>query len=82
MTSLARAIADHLAILMNGRIVAHGRPDDVLDGINTTDDFNRIYEYSDFTGPPLLDDAKATVGGRQTNTLQWTSRWSSSRRSQ
>jgi ABC-type glutathione transport system ATPase component len=36
--SLARAIADHLANLVNGRIVAHGRPDDVLDGINTTDD--------------------------------------------
>lgn len=58
---LARELADNLAILVNGRIVAFGPPSEVLDGIITTDDFDRRFEFSDFRGPALLEEAEAAI---------------------
>jgi phospholipid/cholesterol/gamma-HCH transport system ATP-binding protein len=57
--ALARELADDLAILVNGRIVAFGPPDEVLEGIGSTEDFDRAFEFSDDTGPPRLEDAEA-----------------------
>jgi phospholipid/cholesterol/gamma-HCH transport system ATP-binding protein len=62
--ALAQSIADHLAILVNGRIVAFGPPREVLDGIKSTEDFDRRFEFSDFTGPPKLDEAEADADRR------------------
>jgi phospholipid/cholesterol/gamma-HCH transport system ATP-binding protein len=56
---LASSLADNLAILVNGRIVAAGPPSEVLDGVESTEDFDRRFEFSDFTGPPRLEDAEA-----------------------
>jgi phospholipid/cholesterol/gamma-HCH transport system ATP-binding protein len=56
---LARSLADNLAIMVNGRIVAAGPPDEVLYGVESTDDFDRRFEFSDFVGPPRLEDAEA-----------------------
>lgn len=61
---LAREIADNLAILVNGRIVAFGPPEEVLDGVETTDDFDRKFEFSDYQGPPKLADAEADAERR------------------
>jgi phospholipid/cholesterol/gamma-HCH transport system ATP-binding protein len=59
--SLARELADNLAIMVNGRIVAFGPPEEVLDGIVSTEDFDRKFEFSDFQGPPRLEDAEAAA---------------------
>jgi phospholipid/cholesterol/gamma-HCH transport system ATP-binding protein len=69
---LARTLADNLAVLINGRIVAAGPPAEVLDGVETTDDFDRRFEFSDFVGPPRLDPAEVAalqrrVEGRDPN---------------
>jgi phospholipid/cholesterol/gamma-HCH transport system ATP-binding protein len=61
---LARDLADNLAILVNGRIVAFGPPSEVLDGIRSTEDFDRRFEFSDYTGPPRLADAEASADRR------------------
>lgn len=61
---LAREIADNLAILVNGRIVAFGPPEEVLEGVETTDDFDRKFEFSDYQGPPKLVDAEADAERR------------------
>jgi phospholipid/cholesterol/gamma-HCH transport system ATP-binding protein len=58
---LARTLADHLAILVNGRIVAAGPPGEVLAGIHSTEDFDSRFEFSGFVGPPRLADAEAAV---------------------
>ncbi|WP_156935253.1 ATP-binding cassette domain-containing protein [Pseudonocardia spinosispora] len=62
---LARRLADNLAIMVNGRIVAHGPPHEVLHGIETTDDFDARFEFSDYTGPPRLDEAEASAERRR-----------------
>lgn len=59
--SLARELADNLAIMVNGRIVAFGPPDEVLEGIESTEDFDRKFEFSDFQGPPRMEDAEAAA---------------------
>ena len=61
---LARSMADNLAIMVNGRIVAYGPPHEVLDGIESTDDFDKKFEFSDYTGPAALDDV-ATIAERK-----------------
>ena len=58
---LARSLADHVAILVNGRIVACGPPGDILDGIASSGDFDRRFEFSDYLGPPRLRDAVAAA---------------------
>ena len=61
---LARELADTLAILVNGRIIACGPPSEVLDGIVTTEDFDRKFEFSDYQGPAMLGDAEAAAVSR------------------
>lgn len=54
---LARAVADEVAILAHGRIVAHGAPDDVLHDIAGAEEFEERYAASDWMGaPPAPDD--------------------------
>lgn len=40
---LAHAIADKVAVLVEGRIVAHGPPGDVLGNLTTTEDFAELF---------------------------------------
>jgi phospholipid/cholesterol/gamma-HCH transport system ATP-binding protein len=54
---VARTLADNLAILVHGRIVAAGPPGEVLEGIESTEDFDRRFEFSDYRGPAQLDAA-------------------------
>jgi phospholipid/cholesterol/gamma-HCH transport system ATP-binding protein len=54
---VARALADNLAILVHGRIVAVGPPQEVLEGIVTPEDFDRRFEFSDYRGPAQLEEA-------------------------
>lgn len=58
---LARSVADHLAVLVNGRIVAAGPPAEILDGVESTDDFDRRFEFSDRVYPPRPEDAEAAT---------------------
>jgi phospholipid/cholesterol/gamma-HCH transport system ATP-binding protein len=58
---LARRLADNLAILVNGRIVAFGPPEEVLDGIVDTEDFDRRFEFSDYLGPARLREAEVAA---------------------
>ncbi len=59
--NLARTVADNLAVLVNGRIVAFGPPEEVLEGIESTDDFDRKFEFSDYIGPERLSAAEAAA---------------------
>jgi ABC-type glutathione transport system ATPase component len=62
---LARALADKLAVLVNGRIIAAGRPVVVLDGVRDAADFDRRFEFSDYTARPRLEDALAAATRRR-----------------
>lgn len=53
---LARALGGSLAVLANGRIVAHGRAAELLVGVDTSDEFDRRFRLSDFMGPLRLGD--------------------------
>ncbi|MGH3624030.1 MAG: ATP-binding cassette domain-containing protein [Sciscionella sp.] len=44
---LGRLLADEVAVLAEGKIVAYGPPDVVLDGIRTASDFHRCFGFSD-----------------------------------
>ncbi|HEY2203938.1 MAG TPA: ATP-binding cassette domain-containing protein [Pseudonocardia sp.] len=61
---LAREMADRLAIMVNGRIVAVGSPMELLDGVKSSDDFDQRYEFSDQSGPPRLEEAQADADRR------------------
>lgn len=61
---LARSLADNLAILVSGRIVAYGPPRELLEDVESTDDFDKRFEFSDYTGPARLDDV-ATIAERK-----------------
>jgi phospholipid/cholesterol/gamma-HCH transport system ATP-binding protein len=58
---IARVLADNLAILVHGRIVAFGPPGEVLEGVESTDDFDRRFEFSDYRGPAQLEEAEEVV---------------------
>lgn len=62
---LARELADNLAIMVNGRIVAFGPPEEVLEGVESTEDFDRKFEFSDYQGPPRFEDAEAAAERRR-----------------
>lgn len=49
--ALARRIAQRLAILCHGRIVADGDPDVLLDGVDSAEEFDRRYRVLDTVGP-------------------------------
>lgn len=53
---LARALGGSLAILCNGRIVAHGSAAELLDGVTTSEEFEHRFRLSDFMGPLRMDD--------------------------
>ncbi|WP_060722385.1 ABC transporter ATP-binding protein [Pseudonocardia sp. EC080625-04] len=63
---LARALADTVAILCHGRIVAAGPPSELLRGVHDADEFDRRFRLSDLLGPPDPDATRAELdGGRK-----------------
>jgi phospholipid/cholesterol/gamma-HCH transport system ATP-binding protein len=59
---LAREVADVVAVLVNGRIVAQGPPAEVLRGIESSDELDQRFEFSDSVGPPpQLQDARTSA---------------------
>jgi ABC-type transporter Mla maintaining outer membrane lipid asymmetry ATPase subunit MlaF len=48
----ARRIGQHLAILVNGRIVTAGDPAELLDGVDSGEEFDRRFRIMDHLGPP------------------------------
>lgn len=60
---LAREMADTVAILCHGRIVATGPPSELLRGVHDADTFDRRFRLSDFLGPPDPDATRAELDG-------------------
>lgn len=58
---VARALADDIAVLVNGRIVIAGRQEDVLDGVTEAAPFLWNIERQDHEGPSRLADARMAV---------------------
>ncbi|HEY2223825.1 ATP-binding cassette domain-containing protein [Actinomycetospora sp.] len=56
---LARELGDHLAILANGRIIATGSAAELLNGVETNEQFDHRFQISDFLGPPRIEDVRA-----------------------
>ncbi|MCD2193757.1 ATP-binding cassette domain-containing protein [Actinomycetospora endophytica] len=56
---LARELGDHLAILCNGRIITTGSAAELLNGIETNEQFDHRFQISDFLGPPRMEDIEA-----------------------
>jgi phospholipid/cholesterol/gamma-HCH transport system ATP-binding protein len=67
---VACMLADNLAILVHGRIVAFGPPAEVLQGIESTEDFDRRFEFSDYQGPPQLEQALKYATKPKTSSLE------------
>ncbi|WP_308817631.1 ABC transporter ATP-binding protein [Pseudonocardia alni] len=61
--ALARELADTVAILCHGRIVACGPPSELLHGVADSDDFDRRFRISDLLGPPDPDATRAELDG-------------------
>ena len=62
---LARAVGKRLAILANGRIVASGPTEVLLDGVRDATDFDTRFRVRDSLGPP-------TVGAPEAENRRWT----------
>ena len=56
---LARELGHHLAILANGRIITTGSAAELLNGIETNEQFDHRFQISDFLGPPRMSDIEA-----------------------
>lgn len=56
---LARELGHHLAILANGRIITTGSAAELLNGIETNEQFDHRFQLSDFLGPPRMSDIEA-----------------------
>ncbi len=56
---LARELGDHLAILANGRIITTGSAAELLNGVETNEQFDHRFQVSDFLGPPRMADIEA-----------------------
>ncbi len=56
---LARELGDHLASLCNGRIITTGSAAELLNGIDSNEDFDHRFRVSDFLGPPRMADILA-----------------------
>ncbi len=73
--ALARELADRVAILCNGRIVAVGEPAEVLDGVDDSDAFEHRFRTSDYLGRPDRELAMAEVERRrESRTLELNTR--------
>lgn len=59
---LAREFGEHLAILGNGRIVATGEASELLDGVESSDAFDRRFAVSDLWGPLDRDEVNRSLG--------------------
>ena len=61
--ALARELADTVAILCHGRIMACGPPLELLHGVADSDDVDRRFRISDVLGPPDPDATRAELDG-------------------
>jgi phospholipid/cholesterol/gamma-HCH transport system ATP-binding protein len=52
---LARKIADHLVVLVNGRVVASGPPVDLLHGVHLTDEFDQVFRFSELPSSRMTE---------------------------
>jgi phospholipid/cholesterol/gamma-HCH transport system ATP-binding protein len=62
---LARTIGDQLAVMVDGKIVAQGQPDELLRDIQSSDDFDRVFQFSRHSGPAESDADARPVRGRR-----------------
>jgi phospholipid/cholesterol/gamma-HCH transport system ATP-binding protein len=67
---VARTLADNLAVLVHGRIVACGPPAEVLQGIETIDDFDRRFEFSHCRGPIDVREALKLAPKRRSTSVE------------
>ena len=56
---LARELGRHLAILANGRVVSTGNAAQLLEGVESNEQFDHRFQISDFVGPPRIEDIRA-----------------------
>lgn len=63
----ARLLGQHLAILVNGRIVAQGDPAELLDGVDDGEEFDRRFRIMDHLGPP--EPHRVAAGSRAERTF-------------
>lgn len=63
--ALARDLADRVAILCNGRIVAAGDPAELLNGVDDSEDFEHRFRTSDYLGPPDTELTLAELDRRR-----------------
>lgn len=61
--ALARELADVVAILCHGRIVACGPPSELLHGVDPASDLDHRFRISDLLGPPDPDATRAELEG-------------------
>ncbi|HEY1971610.1 MAG TPA: ABC transporter ATP-binding protein [Pseudonocardia sp.] len=61
---LAKTIADKVAILSHGRIVAYGPPGNVLAGVNTAEDFRQVFEFQRSAPPLTVADVEGNLDRR------------------
>lgn len=60
---LARELGENLAILGNGRIVASGDAAELLDGVESSDEFDRRFAVSDLWGPLNMNEIQRDLDG-------------------
>ena len=58
---LARELGEHLAILGNGRIVSSGDASELLDGVDSSDAFDRRFAVSDLWGPLDMNEVQRSL---------------------
>jgi phospholipid/cholesterol/gamma-HCH transport system ATP-binding protein len=58
---LAREFGENLAILGNGRIVTSGEASELLDGVDSSDEFDRRFAVSDLWGPLDMNEVQRSL---------------------
>lgn len=59
--SLARELGENLAVLGHGRILQTGPASQLLDGVESNEQFGERFLAADFLGPPSLEDVEASA---------------------
>jgi ABC-type transporter Mla maintaining outer membrane lipid asymmetry ATPase subunit MlaF len=69
---LAKAIGQHLAVLVDGRIAAQGRPDELLDGVDSADDFTHRFPINEAPAPEAWSGNNLARALRRQSPAAWT----------